>query len=257
MPVIIHHRRRQPLGPLASGAAIVLILDLARGSGRMEPASFDEIHEAALVRHGTPAIEARLVLPRTAAELTTLGDDRYLSLMSLRTFRAGLRHSVVDARWPAFEEVFWGFAPERCAAISDERIEELLTDRRLIRHLGKLRAVRANAASIVALRAAGQPIGAWLAAWPAGDIVGLWDELARRFSQLGGNSGAYFLRMAGKDTFILSTSVAKALTHWRAMPAPPTSRADRRVVQGVFTRWALESGRPLCQLSQILAMSVD
>ncbi len=223
----------------------------------MAPARFDEIYDTALLRHGRQALEARLVVPRTAAELTALGDDRYLSLMMLRIFRAGLKHSVVDAKWPAFEEVFWDFAPERCASLSDERLEELLADRRIIRHLGKLRAVRANAAAIVALRAAGQPIGAWLAAWPADDAVGLWDELARRFSQLGGNSGPYFLRMAGRDTFILSESVAKALVHWRAVAEPPRSRSDRRVAQGAFTRWAEESGRPLCQLSQILALSVD
>ncbi len=223
----------------------------------MAPARFDEIYDTALLRHGRQALEARLVVPRTAAELTALGDDRYLSLMMLRIFRAGLKHSVVDAKWPAFEEVLWGFAPERCANLSDERLEELLADRRIIRHLGKLRAVRANAAAIVALRAAGQPIGAWLAAWPADDAVGLWDELARRFSQLGGNSGPYFLRMAGRDTFILSESVARALVHWRAVPEPPRSRGDRRVAQGAFTRWAEESGRPLCQLSQILALSVD
>ena len=46
--------------------------------------------------------------------------------------------------------------------------------------------------------------GAWLAAWPADDIVGLWKELQTRFSQLGGASEPYFLRMAGKDTFILT-----------------------------------------------------
>lgn len=223
----------------------------------MAPARFDEIYDTALLRHGRQALEARLVVPRTAAELTALGDDRYLSLMMLRIFRAGLKHSVVDAKWPAFEEVFWDFAPERCASLSDERLEELLADRRIIRHLGKLRAVRANAAAIGALRAEGQPIGAWLAAWPADDVVGLWDELGRRFSQLGGNSGPYFLRMAGKDTFILSESVAKALTHWQAIEAPPRNRADRRIVQTTFTRWVEESGRPLCQLSQILALSVD
>ncbi len=221
------------------------------------PASFAAIEEAAILRHGTAALEARLAVPASAAVLAARPDDRYLSLMSLRIFRAGLKHSVVDTKWPAFEEVFWGFAIERCAALSDERIEELLADRRLIRHLGKLRAIRSNAGAILALLAEGRPLGAWLAAWPASDIVGLWEELARRFSQLGGNSGPYFLRMAGRDTFILSDSVVKALQNWRAVAAPPKSRADRAEVQSAFNRWAEESGRPLCQVSQILALSVD
>ena len=54
-------------------------------------------------------------LPRALApdELKQLGDDRYLSAMSQRVFRAGMKHSVVDAKWPAFEEAFWrGSTPE-------------------------------------------------------------------------------------------------------------------------------------------------
>ena len=47
----------------------------------------------------------------------------------------------------------------------------------------------------------------WIARWPATDIVGLWEALAKRFSQMGGNSGPSFLRMVGKDTFVLTYSV--------------------------------------------------
>ena len=43
--------------------------------------------------------------------------------MSLRIFRAGLRHSVVDDKWPAFEEAFHGFEPRRVRAMSDEEVE--------------------------------------------------------------------------------------------------------------------------------------
>ena len=66
--------------------------------------------------------------------------------MSLRIFRAGLKHSLVDAKWPAFEEVFGGFDPRRVRAMPDEEMKKLLGDARLIRHWGKLKAVRANAA---------------------------------------------------------------------------------------------------------------
>ena len=84
-----------------------------------------------------------------------MGDDRYLSLMSLRIFRAGLKHSLVDARWPAFEEVFKGFEPARVVAMPDEELEALLGDQRLIRHWGKLKSVRANAARDDAARQRG------------------------------------------------------------------------------------------------------
>src|ERR1700730_12071890 len=77
--------------------------------GQSMPVSpFAPILEAARTRHGAKALEARLPQPKTSAELASTSDDRYLSQMSLRIFRAGLKHSVVDAKWPAFEEVVHG-----------------------------------------------------------------------------------------------------------------------------------------------------
>jgi 3-methyladenine DNA glycosylase Tag len=223
----------------------------------MAVSSFAAILDAARARHGAAALEARLSTPRSPAELRALGDDRYLSQMQLRIFRAGLKHSLVDAKWPAFEEVFHRFEPRRVRAMPDEQLEALLADKRLIRHWGKLKSVRDNAAAMLAIGEERGSFGAWLADWPTTDIVGLWDELAKRFSQMGGNSGPSFLRMVGKDTFVLTHSVTAALKHWGAAEAPPKNRKDRQQVQAHFNDWAAESGRPLCHLSLILAASVE
>ena len=217
---------------------------------------FAAIYETACTRHGAAAIEARLAQPKSADELAAMPDDRYLSQMSLRIFRAGLKHSIVDAKWPAFEEVFHGFDPRRIRAMPDEELERLLGDARLIRHWGKLKSVRDNAAAMIAVGEEHGGFGRWLAGWPGENIVALWEELAKRFSQMGGNSGPTFLRMVGKDTFILSLSVVGGLKHWVGMAAPK-NRKEREVAQRVFNDWAADSGRPLCQLSLILAMSVD
>jgi 3-methyladenine DNA glycosylase Tag len=223
----------------------------------MSAPAFEPILEAARARHGAAALEARMAPPLSVAELEAIGDDRYLSQMSLRIFRAGLKHSLVDGKWPAFEEVFFGFEPRRVRAMPDEALEALLGDRRLIRHWGKLKAVRDNAAAMLAIAEEHGSFAAWLARWPTTDIVGLWEVLAKRFSQMGGNSGPSFLRMVGKDTFILTHSVAAALQHWGAAPAVPKNRKDRDAVQTCFNAWAAESGRPLCQLSLILAASTE
>jgi 3-methyladenine DNA glycosylase Tag len=223
----------------------------------MAPAPFAAILEAARLRHGTAALEARLPVPKTPDQLKATPDDRYLSQMSLRIFRAGLKHSVVDAKWPAFEAVFYGFEPRRVRAMSDEALEGLMGDARLIRHWGKLKAVRDNAAAMLDVAAEHGSFGAWLAGWPGEDVVGLWEALAKEFRQMGGNSGPSFLRMVGKDTFVLTHSVAAALKRWGALTAPPKNRHDRAVVQASFNAWAAESGRPLCQLSLILAASVE
>ena len=36
----------------------------------------------------------------------------------------------------------------------------------------------------------------------------------------------------------------------------PTTKGERAAVQDAFNRWAEETGRPLCHLSKILAVSV-
>jgi hypothetical protein len=104
----------------------------------MTTPSFTEILDAARARHGAAALEARLPQPKAPAELRAIPDDRYLSRMSLRIFRAGLKHSLVDAKFPAFEEVFHGFDPRLVRAMPDEALDALLGDSRLIRHGGKL-----------------------------------------------------------------------------------------------------------------------
>src|ERR1700746_2245318 len=223
----------------------------------MTASAFAPIFEAARTPPGAAALEERLPKPRSAAELKGLADDRYLSQMSLRIFRAGLKHSVVDAKWPAFEEVFHGFDLRRVRAMSDEAMEGLLGNAKLIRHWGKLKAVRDNAAAMLEIAAEHKSFGAWLAGWPGEDIVGLWEALAKRFSQMGGNSGPSFLRMVGKAPLVLTHSLTAALKRWGAADTPPKNRKDRAAVQSHFNAWAQETGRPLCQLSLILAASVD
>ena len=135
---------------------------------------FEAIEERARARlGGAQALVDRLPVPKSASDLRAVPDDRYLSEMSRRIFRAGLKYSLVDGKWPAFEEVFLGFAPKRVVAMSDDELEALLEDKRLIRHWGKLKSVRANAAAITRLRSEAGGIGAWLAGWPRDDVVGV------------------------------------------------------------------------------------
>lgn len=216
------------------------------------------LHEFCLNRFGSAkALEAMLPQPRSDAELRALGDDRYLSLISLRIFRAGLKHSLVDAKWPAFEQVFFGFAPEKVVLMGAERLENLMQDARLIRHLGKLKSVPRNAQFILDVRREKGSFGALIADWPVTDIVGLWKYLAKHGSQLGGLSAPRFLRMVGKDTFIPTDDMVAALKAQDVIDKAPTSLKDLAAVQAAFNQWHAESGRPLCQLSVMLAHTVN
>ncbi len=205
---------------------------------------------------GIEALDGELAAPGDAAGLRAMADDRYLSFMSLRVFRAGLRHALVDGKWPAFEEVFHRFDPYRVRAMNDEDLERLMGEKRIIRHWGKIKAVRHNAAAMIGVIDEAGSFGAWLAGWPDDDVMGLWQALASRFSQLGGNSGPYFLRMTGKDTFLLTGDVIKALVDAGIVTKKPTTKGDRAAVQAAFNAWATETGRPLSHLSRILALSV-
>jgi len=211
-----------------------------------------------LNRFGSKAdLEAHLPTPRSPAALREISDDRYLSTMALRVFRAGLKHSLVDAKWPAFEEVFFGFDPEKVVLMSAEHLERLMTDRRIIRHLGKLRSVPRNAQLVLDMRAEHGSMGQLIADWPADNIVGLWRMLAKRGAQLGGQSVPRFLRMVGKDTWVASEDVVAALKVQGIIDKALNSQRDQNAAQAAFNQWMQESGRPLCQLSAMLAFTVN
>lgn len=206
---------------------------------------------------GLAELEARLPQPRSAQALRALGDDRYLSLIALRVFRAGLKHSLVDAKWPAFEEAFFAFDPHKVVLMGAEHLERLMQDSRLIRHLGKLKSVPRNAQFVIDVARERGSFGHLIADWPSSDIVGLWKYLAKHGSQLGGLSAPRLLRMIGKDTFIPTDDLVAALKAQCIVDKAPTSQKDLAAVQAAFNQWQAESGRPLCQLSVMLAHTVN
>ena len=206
---------------------------------------------------GVAELEARLPQPRSAEALRALGDDRYLSLIALRVFRAGLKHSLVDAKWPAFEEAFFAFDPHKVVLMGAEHLERLMQDSRLIRHLGKLKSVPRNAQFILDVARERGSFGQLIADWPSSDIVGLWKYLAKNGSQLGGLSAPRLLRMMGKDTFIPTDDLVAALKAQGIVDKAPTSQKELAAVQAAFNQWQAESGRPLCQLSVMLAHTVN
>lgn len=219
--------------------------------------SFADIEARAFERHGgRDAVEAELPTPRTAAELTALGVDRYLSEMTRRIFCSGFVWKVVEAKWPDFEEAFHGFDPGRIAMMPDEELDSLMSDKRIIRHGAKIKAVQENALFLLDLEREHGGAGRFFADWPSSNIVDLWTFMKKRGSRLGGNTGQYFLRFVGKDTFLLSNDVVTVLKSRGVVDKMPSSQKAMRQVQDQFNAWAEETGRPLCQLSRIAAMSV-
>ena len=219
--------------------------------------SFSAIRARAEERKGGPATLARLLPPPPSmAALTALGDDRILAEMTRRVFSAGFVWSVIDAKWPGFEAAFWGFDPNRCAMMSDEDLDALLQDTRIVRNGQKVSTVAPNARFLLDLaREHGSP-GRFFADWPDEDYAGLLEVLKARASRLGGESAMRFLRTMGKPSFITSRDVTAALIREGVLDKPPTGKRDLQKIQGAFNTWVGESGRDLTSISRTLALSI-
>lgn len=218
---------------------------------------FAELYALACRRKGgEAAVRERLPAVLSPEALERRSDAFYLSLMMRRVFRAGLSHSMVDARWPAFEDAFFGFDPEKLVLMPDTMLDQRLQDPRLIRHAAKMQAIRFNAQMVRDISLEHGGFGHWLAAWPDQDIAGLWLVLARRGRQLGGHSAPAFLRMAGRDTWYPTDDVLAALVANGVVERALTSQRDRRAAQAAINTWQAESGLPQAHISRILAMTI-
>lgn len=219
--------------------------------------TFEDFWNQAVEHHGSGKIvESYLPKPATEEHLISITDAQYLSLLSRRVFRAGMRHSVVDSRWPAFEEAFWHFNPQACQLIDDSRFEQLMLNADLIRHWRKMKTIPINATMVLHVAKQHRSFGEFIAQWPANDIIGLWQYIKKHGAHLGGDGGARFLRMVGKDTFVLSDDVTRALINAGVVTKKPTNQRDLKATQDYFNQLAAQTGRSLGQISMVLALSI-
>ncbi|WP_067931843.1 DNA-3-methyladenine glycosylase I [Alicyclobacillus kakegawensis] len=72
-------------------------------------------------------------------------DAGWLEMIILETFQAGLSWRVVLEKRQAMREAFGQFHPHRVAELTDEDVEHLLANPRLIRNRRKIKAAIANA----------------------------------------------------------------------------------------------------------------
>ena len=219
--------------------------------------SFEELMDLAVGFRGSrEAVEGELPDVKTAAEIEKIGDDRILSLMARGVFQAGFSWKVIAKKWPGFEEAFEGFVPVRWKFMSDDDLDSLLKDTRIVRHGQKILSVRDNAIMLCDLDDEYGSAATCFANWPQDDLIGLLEMMKKRGGRLGGGTGQYFLRQLGKDSWVMSRDVVAALVREGVVDKAPTGKGAQRAVQAAFSECAAESGRPFAHISRLLAMSV-
>ncbi len=219
--------------------------------------AFSKIRDRAARRKGGEDILISLLgsAPDNAA-VANLGDDRILSTMTQRIFSAGFVWSVIENKWPGFEEAFLGFQPKALLFQPEEFWGDLTSDKRIVRNGQKIMSVRENAAFIERIATDHGSFSKFLASWPADDQVGLMDYLAKNGTRLGGATGQYFLRWIGWDGFVISTDFAAALRDAGLdIAESPGSKRDLAKIQSQLNVWRKETGLPYRHLSRILSMS--
>lgn len=220
--------------------------------------SFKTIRARAAKRKGGEKVLTSL-LPkkRNNKDLAKLGDDRVLAEMARRVFSAGFVWSVIDQKWPGFEEAFLGFNPRRLLFQPAEFWHALASDKRIVRNPQKIKSVRENAKFVSDIAAEHGSFGKFLATWPVDDQIGLMEVLAKRGSRLGGNTCQYLLRFLGRDSFILTSDLMLCLRD-AGVPIGEkgTSKRDMKLAQEQINAWARETGLPLTHISRICSMSI-
>ena len=221
-------------------------------------ADFAAIRARAEKRKGGAAVlDGLLGAAPDNRDVAKLSDDRILSTIAERVFAAGFVWRVIEQKWPGFEEAFLHFEPKRLLFQPDDFWHELASDSRIVRNPQKIRSVKENAVFVDRVSREHGGFGKFLAAWPAGDQVGLMAFLGKNGSRLGGNTGQYFLRWVGWDAFIISADMAAALRDAGLdIAESPTSKKDLQKIQDQVNAWVSETGLPRKHISRILAMSI-
>jgi 3-methyladenine DNA glycosylase Tag len=218
--------------------------------------SFKEIEERAYARHGgCQQVEAKLIEPLPVDEIAEISDDRWLSAFSKIVFQTGFNWSVIEKKWPAFEETFGNFNLRYCASLSDEAHEEKMKEGNIVKHWAKVSSIRTNAIFLLDLLEEHSSLGEYFAGWKAEDYCDNVQLLKARGSRLGGRVGQIAMRRMGVDSLILSSDVLGALGQAGSISKMPTSKKAWTTLQQTIDQWREETDYSLNKISQLLGFS--
>jgi|TARA_B110000093_G_scaffold78478_1_gene85386 3-methyladenine DNA glycosylase Tag len=206
---------------------------------------------------GQLRLEEMMPTVRSTRALAQTQDNRWLAQMTRCVFQAGFVWRVVDHKWDGFEEVFFGFPPDKIVMLSPDQIDRFAQNPRIIRNRQKVLGVQANAQFILDITQEHGSVGKFISRWPTHDLIGLFATMKKRGSRLGGMTGQRVLRNMGKDTFIITGDVVRCLQRSGLdIGNNPSSKRELGLIQNTFNVWHEESGLPYSHISRICALSL-
>jgi 3-methyladenine DNA glycosylase Tag len=137
-------------------------------------------------------------------------DAGYLEMMTKVIFMGGLNRQVVEGKWDGFLAAFDEFDVGRVADYNEEKIEALSEDERIIRYAAKIKAVVANARTMLDIADEHGSFGNWLQGAVADDGVDKTAKaIAKQFKYMSEDSSHRYLYAVGEDVGEVSEKVMK------------------------------------------------
>lgn len=137
-------------------------------------------------------------------------DAAYLEAAGRIIFMGGLNRRVVDGKWPGFREAFHDFDVQRVAEMSDDDVDRLAEDDRVIKYRAKLKALRDNAREMRDLADEHGSFQSWVESLVDREGVdGASRELADRFSYISQDGARNWLYSTGHDIGPVSEKVRR------------------------------------------------
>ncbi|MCH8897418.1 MAG: DNA-3-methyladenine glycosylase I [Chloroflexi bacterium] len=133
--------------------------------------------------------------PPTQITPARLGD--YLDVMSKSVFQSRLSWRVVESKWPGTRAALREFDPNIIAAFTEDDLDNLTEDARLIRSRRKLSAVIQNARRMLDLEREHGGFLNYLRAHSGFEAT--LEDVKKQFKYLGNAGACHFLWMVGED----------------------------------------------------------
>ena len=124
-----------------------------------------------------------------------LGD--YLEIMTKAVFQSGISWKVVESKWPGIKGAFRDFDAEAVAETSEQALDDLCQDTRVIRNRRKLSAIVSNAQRIVGLDEEHGGFQKYLRSHD--DFTATVPDIRQQFKFMGDTGIYFFLYVLGED----------------------------------------------------------